>query len=115
MTKKEITKLDDLFREYIRQRDNMTCQKCGRTQNLQVAHFKSRSNKHVRWCRDNAALLCGGCHLFWAHKDPLAFSEWVINRLGETKYNFLLLASRQAHKLFFNDIKSVILNYRREL
>ena len=108
MTKKEITKLDSIFRDKIRARDKV-CQCFGSTQrcggSLQVAHFITRSNKQVRWCMDNAALLCAGHHIFWAHKNPLDFQEFVFKRLGENRYTLLKLAARGNRKLYFEDVK----------
>lgn len=81
---------DDLFRQIIRFRDKV-CQKTGRTENLQVCHFYTRGNLRVRWDEDNACLLQGGIHIFWAHKNPQEFREFWIKRLGKEKFEALEL------------------------
>jgi hypothetical protein len=32
---------------------------------------------------DNAVTLCYRHHLFWAHSEPIQFTEWVKKRLGK--------------------------------
>lgn len=69
-------KLDILFSKVIRARDKK-CLKCGKKENLQCAHISSRTHLAGRWNELNAITLCTGCHLFWAHKEPVEFSEWL--------------------------------------
>lgn len=73
-TKKLIKEADKLFSELVRRKG--MCEKCGSVKNLQCAHVISRTNKHLRWNRDNALCLCLRCHLYWAHRSPLEFTEW---------------------------------------
>jgi hypothetical protein len=79
-----IKQCDDIFREIIRRRDKV-CQRTWVDRNLQVAHFISRENKHLRWTKDNAVLLNGGVHKFWAHKNHSEFRDFMISRIGEEK------------------------------
>lgn len=77
--KKSLTnKLDNVFSEIIKLRDNYKCQKCGRVNGvqLQTAHIYSRRYRSVRWNPSNVLTLCAGCH-FWAHQNPLDFAEWL--------------------------------------
>ncbi len=67
---------DVLFSKVIRLRDGK-CLKCGTTENLQCAHIASRKHLAGRWESDNALTLCYRCHIHWAHKEPIEFSEWV--------------------------------------
>ena len=82
------TKADTLFSKYIRGRDKK-CQRCGKTTQLQAAHIYSRSILSTRYDYDNALTLCAGCHLYWAHKNPIDFTEFVREYLGEERYNSL--------------------------
>lgn len=92
-----IKTLDDLFREYIRKRDQK-CVRCGRDfGKLEVAHFYSRAKKSTRWDSDNACLLCFNCHYQWAHREPAEFADWWKLRLGD-KYNALTI---RAHGVIF--------------
>jgi hypothetical protein len=73
-TKTLINKADALFTTLIHKRGK--CQRCGSMKALQTAHILSRINKNLRWNEDNALLLCATCH-FWAHQNPILFSEFV--------------------------------------
>ena len=91
--KKLILANDSLFRQIIRARDKV-CQISGRNTNLQVCHYWTRSNMKVRWTEENAVLLNGGIHIFWAHKNPDKFKEWFVKRLGQKKFDELELKAR---------------------
>lgn len=84
---------DALFRQIIHLRDKV-CQKTGKTDNLQVAHYWRRNILRTRWDLDNACLLGAGVHLFWAHSAHQDFQEWWRKRLGKKKYEALELKAR---------------------
>lgn len=84
---------DDLFRQIIRIRDKV-CQKTGKTTNLQVAHFWRRNILRTRWELDNACLLTGGVHLYWAHSHFQDFTAFWIKRLGQERFYRLELKAR---------------------
>lgn len=81
-------KLDKEVSRIVRARGN--CAKCGETEfeKLQAAHIFSRSNHAVRFDLDNVVCLCSRCH-WWGHKNPVLFGEFVIEYLGELKYEAL--------------------------
>ena len=80
-------KLDKIVSEIVRSRGE--CVRCGKQDGtLQSAHIYSRSNLQVRWDFDNVVCFCAGCH-FWAHKNPIGFTEWVREHLGPIKYESL--------------------------
>ena len=80
-------KMDKLCSEMVRARGR--CDRCGKTQNLQCAHIISRSHLATRWSLDNLLCLCPDCHINFAHKNPLAFADWVRGKIGEEKYDLL--------------------------
>ena len=80
--------VDKVFSLWIRNKDK-TCQRCGTNQNLQCAHIFSRTARSVRWEPLNALTLCYKCHLFWAHKNPIEFTEFIRLRLGEKDFALL--------------------------
>lgn len=66
------TALDALFSDYIRHRDGLKCQVCGRDysnaetsdrRGLHCAHCFSRGTKLTRWNPDNAVAACYWCHV----------------------------------------------------
>lgn len=73
-----IQELDRLVRERVLTRDKHSCQKCGKTSQLQAAHvFPKGRYPHLRFEEYNLITLCIGCHLYWAHKDPIGFHDWL--------------------------------------
>ena len=61
------TKWDVVFSDYIRYRDNWTCQRCHKkyvppTNALHCSHFFSRGKWSVRFDEENCEALCYGCH-----------------------------------------------------
>lgn len=111
----KIDKLDKLFSEYIRKRAIKEAGGCERCLNpkydiekengifpawkqLQCSHFKGRARKSVRYDEDNAAGLCGGCHMYLtAHPDE--HEAWFKERLGEEKFDLLICRSSRPQKV----------------
>ena len=94
---------DDLWRDCIRKRDDMTCQYCGKKAVeggsnvvIQAHHITTRANKKVRHSLDNGILLCRGCHKFQAHGNPENFRDFLINRMGQESFDALKLRSNIA-------------------
>jgi len=75
-------KLDELCKDIIRERDDWTCQCCGKKvagKNAQASHVKPKSlGLRFRWDLLNMKLLCGKCHLSW-HGDPTG-SDWFTKK-----------------------------------
>ena len=96
ITKSYLTyKLDKCCSDLVHERD--LCQKCGGFNSLQTAHIFSRSLRSVRWDLDNLLLLCAKCH-FWAHKNPILFTEFVRYYYSEYKYEQLKLKATMIKK-----------------
>jgi len=101
--KKLIDKLDDLAREYIRLRDNYTCQMCGKKVEKNNAHCshvvpKSHGNR-LRWDVMNLKLLCYHCHINVWHKSPVDAGLWFIERFPE-RYVYLEAEKAKGLKKF---------------
>jgi len=95
---------DGLWRKYLRVKQGFTCQKCGRAYspdnaaNLQVAHFHSRRHENTRFDAENTLLLCGiPCHQYFdTHRTE--FEEFMLNRLGQERYDLLELKAHITKK-----------------
>ncbi len=75
-------KLDRLISEICKMDAGYKCTKCGKDGmevQLQCAHIYSRVYRSTRWALLNVLCLCAGCH-FWAHKNPVDFSLWIIEK-----------------------------------
>ena len=102
----KLDKLDVIFSEYIRKRAIKRvggCERCLRPKadiqkdngkmfpawkQLQCSHFHGRSSKSVRWDEDNAAGLCGACHIrFGGHGEE--HRQHFIEILGQEGFDLL--------------------------
>ena len=87
------TAADDWFSKCIRIAANYTCEVCEtghqpNSKGLHCSHFIGRANYSVRFDPLNAWAHCKGCHDRLG-SDPLAFTDWVQERLGETGIQIL--------------------------
>ena len=100
--KVKIDKADKVFSQYIRTRDNWTCQRCGKryeppTSALHCSHFMGRGKEATRFDEENADAMCYGCHqYFTAH--PLFHYDWQVKRKGQKTVDSLRLRANQYHK-----------------
>lgn len=96
-------KLDDAWSLLVKLRAGMKCEYCGKTSYLNSHHIYSRSKKSTRWDVQNGVCLCVGHHKFSsrfsAHKTPLEFIDWLINKKGDDFVTRLRIKSNTASKL----------------
>lgn len=114
MTKPEIKKLDKLWRDAIKSRDEV-CQVCGGTSYLNAHHIIGRRNRNVRWDLDNGILLCSGCHTFKtesAHQDPAWFMEWFTKRYPE-RYENIMAERVITTKKTYEDVSNALATSKR--
>lgn len=104
--------LDALFSNYVRTRDNWTCQRCkkyypeGERQGLHCAHIFSRRHKGIRWHPENAIALCYGCHSYFTGY-PFYFLTWVAERMGRERFDSLKYMSSRTTKLTKGDLEII--------
>lgn len=102
MTKQEIKLLDQMLSRVVKDKAKYICEKCGKqTTSVQPHHIFSRSKRSVRWDLDNIIVLCAGCHMLCndsAHKNPIEFLEFLLDKRGKVWYNRLRKKARQIVK-----------------
>ena len=113
--------LDELYREYIRERAMGLvggCQRCLQPKRtymeLQTHHFQSCRKKTVRWDPQNGVGLCGGCHRHVQSnkEDNLALE---IDILGQEEYERLYVQAEMTTKTAPIDHKLIELQLRELL
>lgn len=104
--------LDKLFSIIIRSRGK--CERCGKTKSLNTAHIFSRINLAMRWDKDNAFCFCVGCH-FWGHQNPILFTEFVREKLGDEKYKELKKKSLRIKKWTIPELEELLEKFKKEL
>jgi 5-methylcytosine-specific restriction endonuclease McrA len=93
------TKEDRVFSRLIRERDEWTCQRCGKVypenhQGLHCAHIFSRARMSTRHDMLNAVALCYGCHRY-LDTNPQLKRHFFRERLGHAVYDDLEARSRR--------------------
>lgn len=80
LRKQLITKLDNLSKDVVRQRDGNTCQYCGKWcegGNRHVSHvIPVSAGSRLRWEPLNMKILDYHHHINWWHKNPMKSAEW---------------------------------------
>ena len=102
------SRADKLFSDYIRIRDNWTCQRCfityePPTQALHCSHWWGRGNKSVRFNPDNAIALCYGCHRYLG-SNPTEHNQFFLKKLGIETYDRINMLARIPMKIDENMI-----------
>lgn len=96
---------DRLVREQVFARDGFKCVRCGGDKHLHAAHVLPKgSHPRMRFMPINVLTMCLHDHIFWCHKDPLAFTEWFKQKYPE-RYIELLIWDRQAPKIDLKQLK----------
>lgn len=102
MGKIKIRPSDKAFSDYIRTRDNWTCQRCGTqyqppTSALHCSHFMGRGKENTRFDPENADALCYGCHMYFtAH--PAEHYMWQVKKKGQQTVDLIQYRSNQYKK-----------------
>lgn len=102
MPKIRIDKADQRFSQWIRTRDDWTCQRCFRkyvppTMALHCSHFFGRGKESTRFEPLNADALCYGCHSYFT-SHPVLHLDWQVGRKGQDVVDKLRLASNTYKK-----------------
>ena len=112
-----ITKLDNIFSQYIRLRYSkneiskcVTCGKQDHWKKLQAGHFVSRKHYATRWDEDNVQVQCSGCNVF-RYGEQYLFSKYLGVDLSEE----LLIRSRKIQKFTDNELLDMIELYNEKV
>lgn len=97
--------LDGLVRTLIIARDGGCCVKCGGDNVLQAAHILPKSHyPRLRYELWNVLTMCKRCHIFWAHKDPIGFIEWLDLKYPGRRQELLIMQAT-ARKLDLKELR----------
>jgi hypothetical protein len=112
-----ITKLDNIFSQYIRLRyskneisECVTCGKQDHWKKLQAGHFISRKHYATRYDEDNVQVQCSGCNVF-RYGEQYLFSKYLGSDLSEE----LLIKSRKIQKFTDNELLEMIELYTEKV
>jgi len=103
-------KLDKLVSIKVKERDNETCQWCGKkleSQNCHTSHVITRKNIALRWDLNNLKVLCFYCHIQRWHKSPLEATKWFKNKFPD-RYEYLMREKNKIAKFSITDLQEMI-------
>lgn len=103
-----ILECDGYARERCFERDGHKCVRCQKTAGIQWAHIITRGILSLRWDLDNNLTLCGGCHKFFWHKEPLLAVKWF-EETWPARYEHVLAIRSMRIKV---DVKAVLEGFR---
>lgn len=88
---------DELWRKAVRKKYSGRCAVCGK-EGCDPHHVFLRKHKGTRWELTNGIWLCrlhhNGDYNMSAHGTPAKFLEWVMERIGEKKFDALFRKSQ---------------------
>ncbi len=110
-------KADKLFSEIIRSRKwceapHAGGKKCSSL--LDCAHVIPRTNLTLRWDLKNGLCLCRAHHLYWQHKDPIAFTNWFAKKYPDRR-RYLLKKRYTLTKRTLEDYKNLVKVLQKQL
>lgn len=82
------SRADQTFSLHVRERDGR-CLKCYSTNDLTCSHYWRRGHSATRFDLDNCITLCVWCHSEWENKKNNEYRDFMIQRLGKSKYEEL--------------------------
>lgn len=112
-------KFDKLFSDSVRERDDWTCQRCGKyfpeghRQGLHCSHIFSRRHRATRWEPKNATSHCFSCHQYLG-SNPIMFNHWARDQLGDDVIDYLEKRHREIVKLTTQEKKEMYIFMHKE-
>jgi 5-methylcytosine-specific restriction endonuclease McrA len=119
--KKLEDKLEKLVKDYVKDRDNYTCQKCGKyleKSNCHASHvIPVSAGNQFKYDPLNMKVLCFHDHIHWWHKNPIEAGDWFKKKFPD-RHKYLFGQPRKTVKLteeklkqMIETIKIIILNF----
>lgn len=112
--KSRIDKVDIIFAKCIRERDDNTCQWCGKQDGtMNASHIFGRRHAATRWQPDNCKCLCFSCHRKW-HEDPVMAFQWLETYLGQGMIDILREKAYSVRKIKPAEKAEIYEHYKAE-
>jgi len=113
-----VKKLDSVFSQYIRQRDDLKgCITCGVVKpvsEMQNCHFYSRGRLPTRWDETNCHSGCYRCNVL-LKGNYINYTKYMIDRYGRQYVDELEIKSRSDIKISSVELKEMIEKYSKLL
>jgi len=109
-------KLEKLVKDYVKRRDEYTCQKCGKVvegSNCHASHVipVSRSG-YLQFDPMNMKVMCYHDHINWWHKHPVEAGKWYTDTFPERWEYLQALHIQRLKPLTYDELQSKIEHYK---
>lgn len=109
-----VEEADSWVKAIVLHRQGPNCLKCDKPKPLQAAHILSKgANGAIRFDLTNVIGLCMPCHIFWAHRDPSGFTDWI-DELFPGRRTALKLAASHHRKIDLKELICVLRDIARK-
>lgn len=117
--KSELKICDDLRSKLVKIRAGFRCEYCWDTKYLNSHHVFTRNNYSTRYDLDNGICLCSKHHTlsssFSAHKTPMEFSEWIMEKRGRDRYDRLKLKTKSLRDKDYDKVEKYLIEETKKL
>lgn len=117
--KSELKICDDLRSKLVKIRAGFRCEYCWDTKYLNSHHIFTRNNYSTRYDLDNGICLCSKHHTlnssFSAHKTPMEFSEWIMEKRGRDRYDRLKLKTKSLRDKDYDKVEKYLIEETKKL
>lgn len=107
--------LEPLVKDYVKRRDNYTCQHCGKVCSGSDCHASHILNvgghSNLEFDPRNMKVLCMHCHLYWWHKDPLESGQWYRDNFPDN-WDYLQREDKKRDKISTVRLAELINEYK---
>ena len=110
--------LDKLVKDYVKERDDYTCQRCGAKvtgSNCHASHiYPVGSCSLLQFEPLNLKVLCYHCHINWWHKNPIEADEWIKEKFPD-RVAILNVMKTVKTKTSTYDLQVLVQEYRQRI
>lgn len=107
--------LDKRVKNFVKERDDYTCQKCGKMLEKSNCHgshvIPVSAGNQFRFDPLNIKVLCFHDHLNWWHKHPIEAGEWFKETFPD-RYEYLYGKPRKSVKFSRSDYAEMLEKYK---
>ena len=109
-----VQEADSWVRAIVLHRQGPKCLKCHEVKPLHAAHMLSKGAfPSIRHELDNVIGLCMKDHIYWAHREPVGFQQWI-EELFPGRIQRLMEAARHVRKVDLKELICVLRDIARK-
>ena len=109
-----VEEADSWVRAIVLHRQGPKCLRCHEPKPLHAAHILSKGAfPSIRFDLDNVIGLCMKDHIFWAHREPIGFQQWI-EEIFPLRIQHLMAEARFRRKIDLKELIAVLRDIARK-